>query len=235
MEILSILMQVGILSAVLVFGIKVGLASGLANISKKYLAAICIAYGAGVLILSKVASYYTSQLTNLIYTYNSGFFIIMAAIMIVAGVLTIREYKVHNKNTTAATCMVVIAPCPCCFGVIIATILLLAPTVSIGVFILSEYVAVALVATILISYFASNTIVKFIKKPYPIILGNFELFLGVYFLLSAIVLPNIATALSKQFSGINIQSFNSLFMFIVLALILIIIGYIMTKKSTLLD
>ena len=235
MEIFSILMQVGILSAVLVFGIKVGLASGLANISKKYLAAICIAYGAGVLILSNVASYYTSQLTNLIYTYNSGFFIIMAAIMIVAGVLTIREYKVHNKNTSTATCMVVIAPCPCCFGVIIATILLLAPTVSIGVFILSEYVAFALVATILISYFASNTIVKFIKKPYPIILGNFELFLGVYFLLSAIVLPNIATALSKQFSGINIQSFNSLFMFIVLALVLIVIGYFMTKKSSLLD
>ena len=235
MEIFSILMQVGILSAVLVFGIKVGLASGLANISKKYLAGICIGYGAGVLILSKVASYYTSQLTNLIYTYNSGFFIIMAAIMIVAGVLTIREYKVHNKNTSTATCMVVIAPCPCCFGVIIATILLLAPTVSIGVFILSEYVAFALVATILISYFASNTIVKFIKKPYPIILGNFELFLGVYFLLSAIVLPNIATALSKQFSGINIQSFNSLFMFIVLALVLIIIGYFMTKKSSLLD
>ncbi len=235
MEIFSILMQVGILSAVLVFGIKVGLASGLANISKKYLAGICIGYGAGVLILSKVASYYTSQLTNLIYTYNSGFFIIMAAIMIVAGVLTIREYKVHNKNTSTATCMVVIAPCPCCFGVIIATILLLAPTVSIGVFILSEYVAFALVATILISYFASNTIVKFIKKPYPIILGNFELFLGVYFLLSAIVLPNIATALSKQFSGINIQSFNSLFMFIVLALVLIVIGYFMTKKSSLLD
>ena len=235
MEIFSILMQVGILSAVLVFGIKVGLASGLANISKKYLAGICIGYGAGVLILSKVASYYTSQLTNLIYTYNSGFFIIMAAIMIVAGVLTIREYKVHNKNTSTATCMVVIAPCPCCFGVIIATILLLAPTVSIGVFILSEYVAVALVATILISYFASNTIVKFIKKPYPIILGNFELFLGVYFLLSAIVLPNIATALSKQFSGISIQSFNSLFMFVVLALVLIVIGYFMTKKSSLLD
>ncbi|WP_413828259.1 DUF2162 domain-containing protein [Methanobrevibacter sp. UBA46] len=235
MEIFNILMQVGVLSAVLVFGIKVGLASGLANLSKKYLAAICIGYGAGILILSKIASYYTSQLTTWIYTYNSVFFIAMAAIMILAGVITIREYKVHNKNTSTATCMVVIAPCPCCFGVIIATILLLAPTVSIGVFILSEYVAVALVATILISYFASNTIVKFIKKPYPIILGNFELFLGVYFLLSAIVLPNIATALSKQFSGISIQSFNSLFMFIVLAIVLIVIGYFMTKKSSLLD
>ena len=54
MEVFNILMQVGILSAVLVFGIKVGLASGLANLSKKYLAAICIGYGAGILILSKI-------------------------------------------------------------------------------------------------------------------------------------------------------------------------------------
>ena len=51
MEIFNILMQVGVLSAVLVFGIKVGLASGLANLSKKYLAAICIGYGAGILTI----------------------------------------------------------------------------------------------------------------------------------------------------------------------------------------
>ncbi len=235
MEVFNILMQVGILSAVLVFGIKVGLASGLANLSKKYLAAICIGYGAGILILSKIASYYTSQLTNLIYTYNSGFFIIMAAIMIIAGILTIREYKVHNKNTTTATCMVVIAPCPCCFGVIIATILLIAPTVSIGVFYLSEYVAVALVATILVAYYGANTIIKHTSKPYPIILGNFELFLGVYFLLSAIVLPNIAAVLTKHFSGINIQSFPSLFMFLVFALVLIAVGIFLSKKSSMLE
>ena len=33
----------------------------------------------------------------------------------------------------------------------------------------------------------SNTIVRIINRPYPIVLGNFMLLLGAYFLLSAIV------------------------------------------------
>ena len=123
MAVFDLLWQIGIISSIIVFGVKIGLASGLANLPKKYLLAICASYGVGVLALSRIASNYADQLVNMIYTYNSGFFIIMAVIMIVAGMLTIREWKTHNKNTTAATCMVVIAPCPCCFGVIIATIL----------------------------------------------------------------------------------------------------------------
>ena len=38
MDAINILWQVGILSAVLIFGIKLGLATGLANMSKRYLA-----------------------------------------------------------------------------------------------------------------------------------------------------------------------------------------------------
>ena len=45
MDIVNVLWQVGIISAVIVFGVKIGLAAGLANLSKKYLAAICIGYG----------------------------------------------------------------------------------------------------------------------------------------------------------------------------------------------
>ena len=48
---MSVLWQFGILAAILVFGIKVGLASGLANLSKKLLAIICVGYGGGFCIL----------------------------------------------------------------------------------------------------------------------------------------------------------------------------------------
>ena len=116
------LWQFGILAAVLVFGIKLGLAVGLANLSKKYLATVCAGYGAGVLILAEISSHYANEITELIYAYNSLFFIIMAVIMILAGIFTIREWKVFEKNTTAATCAAVIAPCPCCFGSIIVSI-----------------------------------------------------------------------------------------------------------------
>ena len=231
MDMRSVLWQFGILAAILVFGIKVGLASGLANLSKKLLAIICIGYGGGVLLISAVASLYAEQLTQAIYSYNSVFYIIMALIMIIAGLITIREWKVHDHNTSTATSLAVIAPCPCCFGSIVASILIVAPTIGVGAFYLSWFAAAALVAIILIAYFASNIVVKYTSKPYPIILGNFMLLLGAYFLLSAIVIPNIAGSLSKDFSDLTMSSPGSIIAIVVMIIVLVAVGIFLNKKS----
>ena len=229
---INILWQLGILSAVLIFGIKLGLATGLANMSKKYLAVVSIGYGGGVLILTKISSFFTEQITDLIYTYNFEFFLIMAVIMILAGIFTIREYKVFEKNTTAATCMAVVAPCPCCFGSIIVSIMLVAPTVGLGLMDLSLVVAGALVLTIVVTYFASNFLVKFINKPYPIVLGNFMFFLGIYFLLSALFLPNITAMIQNPMDAISIASPYSLIGALVIILVVIAVGGIISRRNS---
>lgn len=232
MDAISLLWQLGILSAVLIFGIKLGLATGLANMSKKYLALVSIGYGAGVLILTEIASFYTTQITDLIYTYNFEFFLIMAVIMILAGIFTIREYKVFERNTTAATCMAIVAPCPCCFGSILVSILLVAPTIGLGLMNLSLIVAGALVLTIVVTYFASNYLVKFINKPYPIVLGNFMFFLGIYFLLSALFLPNITAMIQSPMDAISIASLDNVSIGIIIILVIMAIGGIISKKNT---
>lgn len=232
MEVINLLWQLGILSAVLIFGIKLGLATGLANMSRKYLALVTVGYGGGVLILTKISSFYIEQITDLIYSYNFEFFLIMAVIMILAGIFTIREYKVFERNTTAATCMAVVAPCPCCFGSIIVSIMLVAPTVGLGLFDLSIYVALALMLTIVLTYFASNYLVKFIKKPYPIVLGNFMFFLGIYFLLSALFLPNITAMIANPMDAISITSLDSLSILVISMLVIMAIGGIISKKNS---
>ena len=232
MDVVSILWQLGILSAVLIFGIKLGLATGLANMSKKYLALVSIGYGGGVLILTEISSFFTEEITNLIYTYNFEFFLIMAAIMILAGIFTIREYKVFERNTTAATCMAVIAPCPCCFGSIIVSIMLVAPTVGLGLMDLSLVVAGALVLTIVLTYFASNYIVKFIDKLYPIVLGNFMFFLGIYFLISALFLPNITAMIQNPMDAITIASMDNVSIVMILILAVMLIGGIISKRTS---
>ena len=232
MDAISLLWQLGILSAVLIFGIKLGLATGLANMSKRYLALVSIGYGAGVLILTEIASFYTTQITDLIYSYNFEFFLIMAIIMILAGIFTIREYKVFERNTTAATCMAVIAPCPCCFGSILVSILLVAPTIGLGLMNLSIIVALALVLTIVATYFASNFLIKFINKPYPIVLGNFMFFLGIYFLLSALFLPNITAMIQNPMNAISIASVDYVSIAIIVILAFMAIGGIISKKNT---
>ena len=231
MDMMSVLWQVGIFASVLVFGVKIGLASGLANLSKKLFAIICIAYGGGVVLISAIASLYADQLIQAIYGYNTIFYIIMASIMIIAGLFTIREWKIHDENTSTATSLAIIAPCPCCFGSIIASVLIVAPTIGVSSLNLSWYAAAALVAVMVVTYLASNTIVRFIRKPYPIVLGNFMLLLGAYFLLSAIVIPNIAGALTKTVSPISISSPQDILMVILAFAILIVGGMVLTKRG----
>ena len=228
---MSVLWQVGIFASVIVFGVKIGLASGLANLPKKLFAIICIAYGGGVLVISYIASFFTDQLVQAIYSYNTIFYIIMASIMIIAGLITIREWKIHDKNTSTATSLAIIAPCPCCFGSIIASVLIVAPTIGISSLNLSVYAAVALVLVMVVTYFASNSIVRIIKRPYPVILGNFMLLLGAYFLLSAIVIPNIAGAMTKTLTPVTISSPQDILMIILAFAILIVGGIVLTKRG----
>ena len=230
MDMMTVLWQVGIFASVLVFGIKIGLASGLANLSKKLFAVILIAYGGGVILISAIASLYSDQLVQAIYSYNTIFYIIMASIMIIAGLFTIREWKIHDKNTSTATSLAIIAPCPCCFGSIIASVLIVAPTIGVSSLDLSWYAAGALVAVMLVTYFASNTIVRFIKQPYPIVLGNFMLLLGAYFLLSAIVIPNIAGVLAKTTSPITMSSPQDILM-VVIAFAILLFGGMFLNRS----
>lgn len=231
MEILSALWQVGVFAAVILFGTKLGIASGLANLSKKKLALLCLGYGGGIMILSTIASLYTSQITNLINSYNSILFFIMAIIMITAGIYTIKEWKKHEKNTMRTTRMILVAPCPCYFGSILASIIMAAPTVGLGAFSLSQYVAVVMVLVIAIGYFASNLIVKFLKKPYPIVIGNFMLFLGIYFLLSSILIPNIIQVFNQSMKYMTIPSLSSLVFTFAIAIVIVAIGIIVSRKN----
>ncbi|WP_296881981.1 DUF2162 domain-containing protein [uncultured Methanobrevibacter sp.] len=231
MDMMSVLWQVGIFASVIVFGVKIGLASGLANLPKKLFAVICIAYGGGVVVISAIASLFADQLIQAIYSYNTIFYIIMASIMIIAGLFTIREWKIHDKNTSTATSLAIIAPCPCCFGSIIASVLIVAPTIGVSSLNLSWYAAAALVGVMVVTYIASNTIVGYISKPYPVVLGNFMLLLGAYFLLSAIVIPNIAGALSKTTTPVTLGSPQDILMIILAFAILIAGGFVLNRRG----
>ena len=231
MEILSALWQVGVFAAVILFGTKLGIASGLAKLSKRNLALLCLGYGGGILLLSAIASLYTREITDIINNYNSIIYLIMALIMIFSGIYTIKEWKNHERNTMRTTRMILVAPCPCYFGSILASIVMAAPSIGLGAFSLSQYVAAIMVIVILTGYFASNLIVKVLKKPYPIVIGNFMLFLGIYFLLSSILIPNIIQVFSQSMKSMTIPSLTSLALSFTVACVIVAIGIIVSKKN----
>lgn len=229
---LELLWQLGILSAVLMFGVKIGLAMGFAGISKKLAVVITTGYGAGIFILASLISGYTNILYKVVYDYNFVLFLIMSLIIIYAGLITIREWKVHRMNHAKATCAAMIAPCPCCFGVVLAAIVLVSPIIGASSAAIGEYTAVLLSLVIVVFYFASGAIVRISKKPYPILLGNFMLFVGFYFLASVILLPNISTVLQSPMKATNINSLTTLTYVVFFVIILMVLGFYRNKRQS---
>jgi predicted transporter len=229
---LELLWQLGILSAALVFGVKIGLAAGFAGLSKKAAAAIAAGYGAGIYILTFLISGYTDLVYKFVYDYNFAIFTAMALVIIYAGFHTIREWKVHRKNHAKASCAAMIAPCPCCFGAVLAAIVLASPFIGVSTAFVGQYVAVFLSITILAFYFASNALVRITKQPYPILLGNFMLFVGFYFLASAIVIPNISKVLQSPMSPMDVPSTETLIYASVFVIVLMFAGFYITKKKS---
>ncbi len=156
----------------------------------------------------------------------------MAVVIIYAGLHTIREWKVHQKNHATASCAAMIAPCPCCFGAVVAAIVLASPFIGVSTSFVGQYAAVFLSVTILAFYFASGAIVRLKKKPYPILLGNFMLFVGFYFLASAIVIPQISTVLQSPMSPMSVASVDMLIYALAFVLVFAFIGFYMTKKKS---
>lgn len=122
---------------------------------------------------------------------------------------------------------------PCYFVSLVGGIIIAAPAIGIGSLFLSQYVALLLSITILITYFVSKYIAKYIKKPYSILIGNFMLFLGLYFLISGLILPNINILMENNFESISLFNTSSLTILLIIFIIFVIIGIITTKNNNL--
>ncbi|WP_302290003.1 DUF2162 domain-containing protein [Methanosphaera stadtmanae] len=222
--------QYGILAAVLIFGLKIGLALGFSGIEKKKVLLILVGYGVALTIFSYVLTPYTQQVYTFVYQYTSGIFACIAIVILITGFKTIYDWKVTGKDVGSGTCMAVVAPCPCCFGAILASIMLVAPIAGVSSITLGVFSSVALVLVMGVTYFLSMQIVKRMKQPYPIVLGNFMIFIGLYFVLCLIILPNMAYITTG--TSIEIQSIENVSLMIVSVLCLLIAGGIFARNKS---
>lgn len=188
-----------------------------------------VGYGVALTIFSYVLHIYTTSI-YLCIQYTSGIFACIAIVILITGFKTIYDWKVTGKDVGSGTCMAVVAPCPCCFGAILASIMLVAPIAGVSSITLGVFSSVALVLVMGITYFLSMQIVKRMKQPYPIVLGNFMIFIGLYFVLCLIILPNMAYITTG--TSIEIQSIENVSLMIVSVLCLLIAGGIFARNKS---
>ena len=223
-------LQYGILAAVLVFGVKIGLARGFSGIKRKTVGFILLGYAIGLILLSYICQPYTQQVYDIVYGYSGAIFAVIAMIIVITGFKTIYDWQVTEKDVGSATCMAVVAPCPCCFGAILASVILVSPVAGVSTVTLGSFSAIALVIVMGLTYLLSFSIVKKINKPYPLVLGNFMIFIGIYFVLCMIILPNIS--LLMEGGAMQIQSLGSVVEMLIGIVIMMVIGVLIARKRS---
>jgi predicted transporter len=220
-----------IISIVLLFGINIGLAMGLTEIRKKEALVISVSYGLITLILSTLANFLNNALYSVIDYYIPAVLGIIGVVTFLSGIYTINKWRKTKKEHDSSSSVPLLSSSICYFAGFASVAVLLSKeiTVSFQGFTIFMVVAVILV---LMGFYSFSKILRHAEKPYPVLLGNFMILNGFYFLISAAFVPNIEKLSSMQMSPFSINSDISSMIFLIMAGIgVFLIGAYLTQEG----
>ena len=203
-----------IISLILLFGINIGLAIGLTEIRKKEALALSISYGLILLIIGILANFLNSLLYS---TINYCIFIILGIIGVVAilsGIYTIKRCKKSKENSFLSPVM--LSSSACYFAGFTATAVLLSKEITMSFLEFNIFMALAAILAIT-GLYSFSKVLKHAETPYPVLLGNFMILNGFYFLICAAFTANIAKLSSVQSSTLQINTDLSSLIFLIMA------------------
>ena len=212
----ELLWECVIISLVLLFGINIGLAMGLTEIRKKEALALSISYGLITLIISILTNLLNSTLYSTINYYIFAVLGVIGVITLLSGIYTIKKWKKTKKGIYPLQSAAMLSSSICYFAGFTATALLLSKEITTSFLEFNIFVVIAAVLAIM-GIYSFSKILKHAERPYSVLLGNFMILNGFYFLISAAFIPNIAKMSSLQTNALTITSDLSSLIFMIMA------------------
>lgn len=218
-----------IISTVLLFGINIALAMGLKQIPKNKLLSIALLYGAVLFTLGSVAGYATS-LYNFANEYIALVIGIIGVLTILTGSYTIIKWRKDKKNHDMFMSKATISASICCFAGFIFSAILFAKGADSFYLIFNVLMAVVLVLIVIFLYQFSKFL-RHAERPYPVLLGNFMILNGFYFLIAGLFIPNIKLLAQVQTNPLSIGSTINLIFLILAAGGVFLVGVYLQKED----
>lgn len=224
-----------IVSIVLLFGINIGLAIGLTEIHKKEALAFSISYGLILLIMSILANFLNTILYSVITYYISAILGIIGVITLLSGIYTIKRRETKEEHDSFSSAAVRCSSI-CYFAGFISTAVLLSKEITISFLEFNVFMAIVVILAIT-GFYSFSKILRHAEMPYPVLLGNFMILNGFYFLISAAFIPNIAGLSSLQTNALSINSDLSSLIFLIMAFVGVILlgAYLKGEEITSLE
>lgn len=193
-----------------------GMGISLKKVNKLNFALITFVYAIIIFMLLFVISFSKSLLYGILNQYIAEIVGILGLFALLAGIFTIKNWK-SNKEITYLNNFAYIAPVICgVVGVISAYSLLIGPNSQYNIE-LMLIIFFGILITNLVAFSFSKYLKK-LEKPYPIIVSNFMVLVGFFFIMFAAFIPNLATLSNMHMSPLYLKSTDYVF-FLVLAVV----------------
>ena len=226
----DLLWECVIISLVLLFGVNIGLATGLTKLSKVKTLIISILYGVILFALSMI-SYYTTSLYNVISSYIAYLIGIIGIITILCGIYTVINWKRDKEKRYSFKSLTIMIPSICCFiGFVFAAILFNDKNTETNFMLISILMAVIFAVVILIFNLFSQFL-KYAERPYPVLLGNYMILNGFYFLIAGLFIPNFKSLALLQTNPLTISSTTNMIFLLMAAAGVFLLGVYLTKEE----
>lgn len=222
---LTWLSAIGVLIGILIFALKVSLGCGLASLSRRELISIAVGY----LVLSLIMGTAIGLMPeNALYTaLNAGVAVhtAVALLLVALGIMTAKKWSEHHHDISRKTFWILSLPCPACLAASFISCSFLAGLLGIASWKIGALVGLLFFFGIM----AFSSALGRIKKT-PLALGNAMIFLGLFYLLSMLLIPAYLSSEKVSFVPINLPA-SDLATSYLLILTLAVLGFVGGKRG----
>jgi predicted transporter len=210
----------GVLIGIFIFALKVSLGCGLASLSRKETLCIATLYLALSMIMGLVVGLIPEGALSSVMNMGMAMHMVIALLLVAMGVATAREWNRHARDLSRKTFWILSVPCPACLAATFLSCSALAGLLEVDGWKVGVVVGLIFFASIAV---LSTTVGKMGKAPST--LGNAMIFVGLFYLLSILLIPAYLKTQSTPFVPVTIPA-SDLFTSYFFILGLVVLGFV---------
>ncbi len=205
---------------IIIFALKVSLGCGLASLSRKETLCIATLYLALSLVMGLVVGLMPEGATSSIMNMGVAMHMVIALLLVAMGVVTAREWNRHGRDLSRKTFWVLSVPCPACLAATFLSCSALAGLLEVAGWKVGSVVGLIFFVSIAIM---STTVGKVVKAPSA--LGNVMIFVGLFYILSMLLIPAYLKTQSTPFAPVTIPASDLVTSYLFI-LALVVLGFV---------
>jgi predicted transporter len=228
-----------ILAAVLLLAIGTGLLSKFFKYDLKKHFIITIALSLAIALIISILSPFYETVINLT-VYNFYYYIIMALISLILGIVTLYYWSKNQKYDKYLKCILYLDFIPVSYGLFILSSAALSPSfvfnsANISLTITTIHLAIAIAVLLFIISLAAYVLSDFIEDyritHYPIIYGSMMIIFAFAFIVFGFLIPTISQVIENPSTELTLMPLESGAILIVALAILLGLGVLFRKRN----